>query len=164
MFELKASWFWLYFNNQTSYWYINKPILKPPTAAFQWYIINNTTISILCDKVAKCYIIGWIIYISKNDSIIYGLVDHIMLQKSCTGPVQPYINFLSRYKTIYYWTWPENHAWSYIIMSLCMKIIHGCKLYEHCLVLPCMASCMVYWTADYQSWLEELAQLSLGAI
>ena len=40
--------------------------------------------------------------ISKNDSIIYGLVDHIMVHKSCTGPVQPYINFLSRYKTIYY--------------------------------------------------------------
>ena len=40
--------------------------------------------------------------ISKNDSIIYGLVDHIMVHKSCTGPVQSYMNFLSWYKTIQY--------------------------------------------------------------
>ena len=40
--------------------------------------------------------------ISKNVSIIYGLVDHISVHKSCTGPVQPYINFQFMYKTIYY--------------------------------------------------------------
>ena len=40
--------------------------------------------------------------ISKNVSIIYGLVDHILVHKSCTGPVQPYINFQFMYKTIYY--------------------------------------------------------------